>query len=783
MKKIFTSMMMAAGLFAATTVQAQEPIIINAEKVADITAALNDPTTKEGTLYKPGDVVYIKVKYSEAMYNLKTVYLPPCGNIHIIGESDPESGKCPTIGAEFVLNKKDNTGATIGILGNVEGDKFSLHFENLVLKDNNGAFSNSKHFINAKDTLMHYVDSLTFRNCEITDICRSFYRIEPQKKTDADGVQYAIEAGDLGYFEMSDCRFHWGSMQSNAMPLIYIPQPTTEMIFRNNTFYDLPYLNSIVAFAYMTDDTGRQKLDFVFENNTVSARSKSTLFVFATGSGTSVNQFVTSRSTFTIKNNIFATPYWADDANNRFGDSRDSYGNLTTKDENPDATNGILSEEEIADLKDIALLGLYEGKVDISNNFIYGYKEAAAITNEEGGELDGDNTNYLTRSTFDFDSADFNAWEEDNFNIAKEGDNLSAFYTAGTDGTPIGDVNNYTDEKLVFVSVTVKAEGSQSAEVVILDKSEVYQAGSTIRIYADKKGKLNTFKGWSTGETADTLYYVVPAEDSEVIATFEEIDYEAVWNFEQLTKNNMKFAAPLAPNYGDENVTLRYARWQEATEEVPATDESDAIPALPAGYYDKTTDAIETRNNKVAGDVRNCFFISTPQGVFNTEGQHADYAYIDIPAAKNGHCLQFAVATDNVPYKNYSVDYTVDGGTTWETIGSFEMTNNGEWFEQEFKLPATVDGKNAQVRIKGIEENGVFISESFQQQMEDTGAEITREFLFVTEVMLRLGSADGIVETKAASSKQAATFNLMGMKVAANTRGLLIKDGKKLIVK
>ena len=743
MKKLSTLALAAAGMFMSTVAMAQDPIVVEADNASKITTALTAD-------YQPGQVVYIKITSETAtsiqnFINLKNVNLPARGNIHLVGITN-EDGTRPCIGAEMILPKdQDEEGNE---MSNTEGDKFSLHFENLILKDYNGVGGNSKHFMNAKDHFEHHIDTLEFQNCEIADICRSFYRMEPNasKAPNSEFPEGYSGPGTLNTFIMENCKFHYGSTQSNAMPLIYMSQSCGEMKIRNNTFYDLPYLNSIVTFAYMTDDFGRTAIDALIENNTICARSKGTLFSFG--------NYVSMDSKLTIKNNVFFRPYWSDDLNNI-----------------------DLSEDSIQNIKQQNIAGIQYGLVDVSNNLLQGYKGAMADLDEEGnGEwITGEEVNDLTLDDLNLDFADFTDWEDDNFLIGKEGDNLSAFYTAGTGNQPIGDTNNFTDEVVVFVKITPVVAGSRSAKIIMLPDQPSYQAGSIVKLIANTNGKLNVFKNWSNGETNDTIEIVVPSEGLTITANFEELPYIAAWNLEQLDKNNVKLDAPLAPNYGDENIMLCYATWH-----------ADEV-----AYADSLTSALMTRNNKVSGDLRNCFFIHTAPETFalaNVEDAedkgHADYAYINIPEAKAGSQLWFSVATDNVSYKNYAVSYSIDGGASWTDIAVFEMNESGKWADKQFTLPAEVNGKPTYVRIKGVEADGWY-----SQGFIDGGHEISEvayEFLFLSEFYLMNGDdMDGISETATTSATPAASrlYNLMGQQVSATARGLLIKGGKKYLVK
>lgn len=712
MKKIFTSMLALAAMLMPNAANAGS-VVIEPDSKSD--ANLLSEFTKVRQADQR-DTIYISWK--EGGMSMKAgTKIPTSGTIVLIGISNPDTKEQAMLRTELLIQKSE------------EADHLCLFFENLILEDINGAGGNSKHFINAKDTDPHCFDSLVIRNCEIRNICRTFYRIEPQKgEVLEDGTQLYTDAGTMKYFEMSNCRFHYASTQTNAMPLFYMGQKTETMVFRNNTFYDLPYLNNIVTFNYMDDYVSRATLNFTFENNTVVAVPKTSLFSFGS--------YVMPDSEYNINNNLFLYPYWSDEFNN-IG----------------------LDEEGIAALKGQPYASIQYGMVYCKNNVLQGFKTAKEDINEDGeGAWYDSSINDLTMEDVQLAWTDFADAENKNFKIWK-GHKL---FTSGLDGAPIGNINEYSETKIVTVSVTATVEGSKTASVDISPKKDIYESGETITLTANTNGLLNEFKGWSNGETEKTITVVLPEEDFSITATFEELPYIAAWNMSQLEKNNVKLDAPLAPNYGDENVLLKYATW-DGTQ-----------------YVDSLTEAFMTRNNKVQGDVRNCFFIHTSEETFALKEEgHADYVYVDIPTVEESY-LQFCVATDNVPYKKYAVSYKTDAD--WTDITTFEMTETGKWNIVKAELPAELVGKAAQVRIKGIEAEGQFISADFLEDPEFTP--IT-EFLFVTEFYLVKSNAAGINDLTATKTlnADAPVYNMMGMRVNKNTKGLLIQNGRKFIVK
>ena len=719
MKKIFTSMLAMAALMLPNAASAGNVLVENA----------NDLISEITKVREPGTIDTIYVKWIQGGMNIKTQVLPPSGSMHIIGLPNEETGEKAMVLAEFIQPSSEKNGSS-SVKGNTIEDKFSIHFENLILEDFNGVGGNSKHFFNAKDTCTHCIDSLVFKNCEIRNLCRSFFRQEPQSKTKP--------AGYINYFGMENCQIHYGFTQTNAMPFIYIAQNTTEMVFRNNTFYDLPGLNTLITFAYMTEDTGREVLDFTFENNTVVASPKSTLMNF--------NGYVAPESSFKVNNNIFLYPYWSDDLN-----------------------NPGMTDEEIEAKARRNIISTQFGIVEAQNNILEGYKGTTALIDEESGEGEPYDLieNELTMADVPFEWTDFADHLNKNFKIWKG----KPIYTAGVDGAPIGDLNNYSDIQIVSVSVNPTIVGSKSATVIVSPSKPVYESGEVITLTANTNGKLNTFKGWSTGETDQTITVTLGEEDLNITATFEELPYVAAWNFQQLEKNNVKLAAPLAPNFGDETLTLNYAKWS-------VDDEA---------YVDQTTDAIVTRTNKTGDDIRYCFLMNTAEEIFaqaaDGEG-HADYAYINIPTAVDSK-LMFSAASDNVPYKKYAIEYKTDGD--WTKIKEVEVDESfiGKWVDIEAELPAAIVGKPAQVRIKGIESEKQFISADFQELIDLGTNSVKAEFLFVSELYLVKTGAAGINDLTAgkAQNANAPVYNMMGMKVNKNAKGLLIQNGRKFIVK
>jgi len=703
MKKLFTLVFAAlfvSGMYAQNR--------YDVAKKADFTDALSQiaalPAGSAAYVYISGYVDVGTLKSGDGQIMANTLR-----NIHFIGVDDEEGNKA-TLSMEMQI-PADNT----------EADGFSLHYENLKLRQTQGVWGNSKHLMNFKDAKKHYIDTLEFINCELTELCRSIFR----GQVDGAGEDFS-GAGTMKLFRMENCVVHNGFRQANAMPAIYMAQPVNEMIFRNNTFYDLTYLNGLVSFGTMTENTGRQAVTVIFENNTLCAWSKSSLLGYAGG--------VSTESVFHIKNNMILQPNWVDDMNGRFGDTNGVHDDTQTIEENPSATNGPLTETELQERieKGVVLTNLDGGLVQQENNMLYGYKYQNLAESIDLGDVIpiGDDENeeaefhYYTMEDVPFAWTDFADAQNDFFQI-----NLNnPAYTAGKNGAPLGDTNNYTDKVIKVVTLNVSVVGSKSAKVTVTPEKSAYTSGDEVTLTADCNGSLNTFKGWSNGMTEQTITITLE-DDIDIAANFEEMSYLAVWNLDDIATNNVVKTPPVAVNYG-EGLTLDYARYI-AEEGVYKTGEEGCAE------YDGAKKAIQTRNNKVSGDIRNCFLITTPNTQFmaGEEGK-ADYLIINVDEAQAASRLQFYVASDNIPYNKYVVSYTTDGAT-WTEATTFEMegkSQTNQWYLVEVKLPALAKG--SQIRIKGDETSGMALTDEMQQLLELEALEITTEYLFIAEIIL-----------------------------------------------
>ncbi len=655
------------------------------------------------------------------------------------GKEMPHAGKIWIIGVDNEEGEKSGIKFQWNLPINAQSDRLSVFFENLVM-EGAGTTANSKYYFQTKDTNYHYIDTLKFSNCEFKNYNRAIFRVQPAEK--ANGLK---DAGDVNYMGVEGCTFHSGYQKSDPMSMFRMDMRVAEMSFRENLFYDLGYVHSLVQFATMSDDAGRVDMVFDFQNNIfIGWNNQSSLMMF--------DQYVGPLSSITINNNMFLVPDWKNDWNNVF--ISDSIATA-----NPDT---------LANPEPHYIASIQYGMVECKNNVFHGFKQPREKVVEEEGYWFTADTVYLTQEDHAFSWDIFTDVQNGLHNLWK-GDKV---YTAGVEGSPIGVTSLYSDEKKSVVNVTVTVKGSKSA-VVSLDGVSgdtlvaKYLSGEEITVTANRKGMLNQFKGWSNGvnEATQTIKLT---EDIELVAEFEESPYIAVWNLEQLTTNNVKLSAPLAANYQEEgaNYELKYATW-DGTQ-----------------YIDSTTNAIMTRNNKVEGDLRNCLFIHSDSATF-ADNAPSDYIYFEIPSVKAGSYLMFNIATDNSCYKTTKVDISYDGAA-WETIKTFDIYSTGRWFQVVAEMPAAATDKKAFVRIKGDETSGYFNSLEMEAEIAAGTRTRTTEYLFVSEIFYVQGSFVNTLPGVMAVPANDAVYDIFGRRVLDTDNlqpGLYIQNGKKFMIK
>lgn len=118
--------------------------------------------------------------------------------------------------------------------------------------------------------------------------------------------------GTVNYFEVSDCIIHYANLAGlkNGWGAFYFGQIPIEVVFKDNTFYDMPDCKGLFYMNYITEEDGRLDVNFTFENNTVMLSSNN-LSAGLIQTGT----YCGLASVYNINNNLLLVPDYVDELN------------------------------------------------------------------------------------------------------------------------------------------------------------------------------------------------------------------------------------------------------------------------------------------------------------------------------------------------------------------------------------------------------------------------------------------------------------------------------------
>ena len=649
MKKIFT--LAAAFMATALSFQAAADSWVVTTS-AEFTTALSSLSRTQGAM----DTIFVNPESPDVVISSGTYKtVPTAGKFWIIG--------VPTDFRPIVQMRFDAEAGT------EPGSDLSMIFENLNIQYTSGntATSGQIFYFNGKYVDM---DTLAFRNCDITNYPRTLYRSVPPK--DENGAY--MEGGSINYFEMVNCRVYDANVTSgNRWPCVYFGQVPIEVVFRNNTFYDMPYLKAIFTMGYITDETGRADGTVTFENNTVMVASDGYAAI-------DVANYMGMASTFNVNNNMFLYPDWTDDLN-------------------------------MAAATQPTILKCSYGMIYGANNVIEGYKNWSAGNNkdEETGEytwLSADTTNNYTMATAELAWDDFYDRYNKDFSLLKS----YKVYTAGADieGNPtyIGAEEWYLDEFPVKAAVNVSiAGGSTTASVTVQPEKTIYFVGDEITVSIDLHDGLNTFMGWSDG-VSEMNRTITLTGDLNLTANVVSADYEMLWDFCQLKDGSSK------------NLTLPFAANHAANAENVGQLGIMTVEHSADGVTYADTTFAQTRNNKayiyngsaepvlfMAGLLRtrlDSVVVEQEEAAagYNEELTKAccanpDYYYIKFSTkGMTGVKVSAVLLAEARMHKTTKMEYSLDNAS-WNTLTTITIDSVGDaWRDAIATLPAAAENQD-----------------------------------------------------------------------------------------
>lgn len=747
MKKL-SIITLAAMTFLPGTVAAVEhtdTVTTKSEFTAAITAA---------EAAQAGDVYEIVCKWDPSdVLNIGNVKPKMTAGKLIIKSIETEYDKMPQmlIGFDWAADLQDN--------GN-----FALVFENVGLQYRSGkeATSGQIVYFNKKNAQM---DSIIFRNCDISNYPRTLYRAVPKSSA-------ASDIKNIGKIELSGCRVHdCNVLSSNNWAVIYPGQAITgEVIIKDNIFYNMPYCQAIFQMGYASEGTGETPT-LTFENNTVlQARAESTNKVMNNRFQViNVGAYFGDGATYNINNNIFLAPQAGEYVSSLKNDTTDFAGDGVIINAN---CAMVYAHNNVID--PIGFKTLEENNPgeesefvwwDLQNEPVY-TPEDAGITSWESGVAfqDAEKSLYYMLKT-------------------------SPAYTMGVDGTYLGSANTYVDVFPTKAAVDINIVGPSYITYTVSPEKTQYYVDDEITITLNSHNSLyrtfNTFKGWSDGSEELTRTVKLTGDFNQT-ATFEnDNSVLAAFDFSTITSNNNKLSSYDADIYF--NMDPQYMATVKAIVCDTATSTVAPIPY--------TEGVFQGRPAKFGEDDESLQMpiISRRTAAAVKEIQR-DYAQIEF-STKDMSAVKVSayVGTDNNAAKTQALECSADG-TTWTRLASVDI-ENGLWSELAGTLPAALENQDkVYVRIIGDLTNGHVITLDPSGGLvdgsgnEDNAAYLAADaFEYIGNILISADTSNGIVSVTSSDSKafdeNAPVYNMMGMKVAKGTKGLLIQNGKKFIVR
>jgi len=763
MKKIFTLIALGA-LMAVQSVQAQEVVTYVTNK-SEFTNAFNAHPGTPGSVTK---IILAGQKDEEGNYPVANRELFNIGNFTPDAQANAD-GTIIITSEQTDMEKQPIFYGALNMSTQQADSHFSLVFENVQIEYRAGNLASSGQVVYWNKADCH-ADSIIFRNCNITNIPRTLIRTVPVQE---DGVYHSDNT--LNRFVMEGCRvFDMDVISGNSWPIVYLATQTAEVTFRNNMFYNIPFSKQILTWNYC-EPTGTDNV-ITFENNLVVA-SKGTWKGY---DGTeaagpfdliSVGSYLGTMATYEINNNIILTP--------EVGVEYTSYGNRDQK--------GSITLVEATESKILACTG---GMVFASNNVVEGYASWSAGNNKDE---EGNRTWILGPAGSEAQSEDAT---EGRYEMTTVDLNWSDFYDAhGADyrllkshplyAQNIGPAMMYVDEFPVRATVNVNIEGSNSVDYAITPVKEHYNLGDEVTITLNDHNtpymELNTFLGWDDG-SMDNPRVIKIEGDVDITAYYEAVPVLSAFDFST------------APAEGN-NRLLKYAADIYADEDHRA-EANVCILNEDSGVYsavDGNENRFNWRSGKFGEDspAEQMCVLSRKTPATAREAGKPDYLQFTV-STKDMSNVSFSAycGTDNFGYKTQIAEYSLDG-ENWTEFARVDLESRDAafsigdgklwgWTKLAGVLPAELENQD-KVYIRVIGDVEGELVDNVISEIDHTSAgmfEYVGSVLFTAEV-----NTDGIFEVTRNNNVTATIYNLMGMKVGAQQKGLLIQNGKKHIVK
>lgn len=638
-----------------------------------------------------------------------------------------------------------------------------------------------------------FIDTVALRRCDIHDNVRSVLRFDGDRIM-GDTKTSELKEKDLSIhcIEIKECKIHGQAQASGDNWSIFRTfMPLAKFIIKDNIFYNMPYTKSL----WETRNPNEAQTQVIFQNNMVLVGENKEMHSGGfTVLGAGAN--IAPGSQFFIYNNIFAGPKAGYNIFDSYTGTKitNAAGAMVL------ARNNVIDNETYMPLADLQtyLSGLEDG----TSTLIWG----DGITDDNIVLSNVADFSWATGATFQDPSHNL-------YNLLKS----NPWYTSGrydeTDPIGLGGINlgadyigpsiAYVDEFPTPAAVNVSIDGPSYITYTISPEKDVYYLNDEVTITLNSGEnnyltELNTFEGWSDGVqelsrtetlTGDLNLSAKFTDNRNVVSAFT---LNNVGNNNSLASYNAEVYLDMDPNFQAKVLAI--------------TADTTVATGTPTGpdfhYHNGTMQSRPEKFGEAPVELRMPIISRRTPAV--AKNSIRDYALFVIPT-KGITDLHFScyVGTDNNALANQMLEFSTDS-TTWTKIGELAPDNlleNLVWKKLEADLPAEANDKEkVYVRVIGDLTSSPVVTTDEGVGMWDPyagdGGAIVEEVYNSQDAFEYIGSivitgntenaVTGISEVTTEEQKldeNAPMYNIMGMKVAKGTKGLIIQNGKKYVVK
>ncbi len=667
------------------------------------------------------------------------------------------------------------------------GKRMSVIIENMNIKGNGSYLIDNRRDV--------WADTIALRNCDIHDQVRSILRFDADRGTHQTNSDGSIKSGEgagilnIDVIEVTNCKIH-GTAQGygDNWAVFRTFFPVNNFIVKDCMFYDMPWAKTL----WETRWPGQKATVANFSNNLVLAGENKGVYVTYEKDG----EMKTTRHAFTVLNpggklgagatlymynNVIMAPQKGQHTLVTDSCTYENTKVLSIANATVYANNNVVDATSYMTLEDNAAQ-LEANGVSITADFF-------------GTPLPGGNTLLADYSWFSWETgATFQEPEKDVYNMLKTNpwatsggfyDDMSMY-----GATYIGPSIAYVDVFPVKAAVSVNVVGPSYCSYTVSPDKAVYYIGDEITITANGHNTMyrdfTTFKGWSDGDMNETRTITLDG-DLNLTATYEQnLNVATAFDFSNLPAKNTTVSSHAAEIYRDMDAAYQGVAYGVSADTV--TTKVAPFPMI-AGTF-------QTRTAKFGEDVVDMQMpVISRRTAAVAKYDTRDYVVIAF-STKGLKGLKFSayVGTDSNAAKVQKAQWSTDS-LAWNDLTQVEIVN-GIWSELKADLPGGMEDQDkVYIRIYGDHTSELIYTEDPAGGFVD---EVTMElieenlraqdcFEYLGNILITTTTASGITNVvagnDAAINPNAPFYNLMGMKVAKGTKGLLIQNGKKVIVK